>query len=138
MFDVPPPQDQVGSPSISHMATVPTAAERAAARAAAEQVESFIAAVRQGGTIHAAVDNNGSLSVQMRDSDGNVSSEPLVLGNVWDELAKRGIELQPQGSEVLSFTIGMRLLLRVRVTLHVGFFGRRKIRLHRDLELEWT
>jgi hypothetical protein len=107
------------------------------------QIASFIKAVmnlsaRQVGAITASVGNFGGLWLGVLDSD-NRMVQHLHIGNAWEELAKRGIELQPDESVVFSFTIGasLQLIVRFQLTLHVGgLFKRRKLRVVRLLKVE--
>jgi hypothetical protein len=114
----------------------PESAENKAARVAAENLERVLNAAHQGHMVHCNLDNAGSLQVQMRDSSGNVSSQPLMIGNVWDALAQRGIEIQPGASEVVRFRIGEELEVAATVKLQVGFFGGRTLLLP-SIDVRW-
>jgi hypothetical protein len=107
------------------------------------QIASFIKAVmnlsaRQVAAITASVGNFGGLWLGALDGDNRVVQH-LHIGNAWEELAKRGIELQPDESVVFSFTIGasLQLIVRFQLTPHVGgLFKRRKLRVVRLLKVE--
>jgi hypothetical protein len=122
------------------------AAERLAEahREAARQVATFLEAAREvdrqdGAYYTANLDTSGGLWLRAQDRDGNVIGQPLMIANMWDVLTERRIKLLPQGSEVVRFTIGEQLVVRVNVTLYKkGFLGfGRELQLLPSLEVEW-
>jgi hypothetical protein len=118
------------------------AEERARTEAAEERARATIEtakqleAARQGHTFHPNLDKAGRLWVQTRNSEGNASSQPLMVGNVWNALAEGGIDIQPKASEVVRFRIGGEIEVAATVKLHVGFFGGRTLLLP-SFQVRW-
>jgi hypothetical protein len=108
------------------------AAEEHARREAPKQLE----AARQGDTFHANLDKEGRLWVQTRNSEGNASSQSVIVGHVWDALAAGGIDIQPKESAVVRFRIGGEIELAATVKLRVGFFGGRTLLLP-SIQVRW-
>jgi hypothetical protein len=111
-------------------------ARREAARQAANLLEAVRESGGQGGTYHPSLDGSGRLWIQVRDGDGQVIGQPVLIANMWQALAERRIELQHQESEVVRFTILGELEVRATVTLKVGFFWGRTLLLP-SVELRW-
>jgi len=112
------------------------ARREAARQAATNLLEAYAEACRQGGTYHWRLDGSSWLWIQVRDSDGKVIGQPVLIANMWQALAERRIELQHQESEVVRFTILGELEVRATVTLKVGVFGGRTLLLP-SVELRW-
>jgi K+/H+ antiporter YhaU regulatory subunit KhtT len=111
-------------------------ARREAARQAANLLEAVREAGEQGSTYHPNLDGSGRLWIQVRDGDGQVIGQPVLIANMWQALGERGIELQHRESEIVRLPILGELEVRATVKLKVGFFGGRTLLLP-SAELRW-
>jgi hypothetical protein len=96
MFEPPPPFDHQPpqAPIVHHISPEQKAVREAARQheeAARQQLASFLYAAQQGDTLHGKVDKEDKLWMHTRDSEGKVSSQPLMIGDVWAHWSRRDL-----------------------------------------------